>query len=264
MIQEALETGWIEGDGPLYPQPRTQIRPAPVRSFRDRTYAVATSEDSLEAAARLRAAMVMFADRRWSSRLPQIETWRTRYRDLHGEEPPPPLICDFVYCHEDADVAAEVGPRHLATYLESVLEHYEVMGDHFEGMKGYEAYAGAAGVLRRMGSTGFLDGFLTPPATARPARSSTSTAPAGSCSAPSRPRRRSASAASIPPPSRPACASSRRRSCPSSSRGDQAPSVCCSGQVGGRTSGHEPDRDTKHSGQVAAARASKEPSMQAA
>ena len=160
MIQQALETGWIEGAGPLYPQPRTQIRPAPVRTFRDRTYAVATSEDSLEAAARLRAAMVMFADRRWSSRLPQIETWRTRYRDLHGEEPPPPLLCDFVYCHEDADVAAEVGPRHLATYLESVLEHYEVMGDHFEGMKGYEAYAGAAGVLRRMGSTGFLDGFL--------------------------------------------------------------------------------------------------------
>jgi hypothetical protein len=34
------------------------------------------------------------------------------------------------------------------------------MGDHFEGIKGYEAYAGAAGALRRMGSTGFLDGFL--------------------------------------------------------------------------------------------------------
>ena len=27
-------------------------------------------------------------------------------------------------------------------------------------MKGYEAYAGAAGALRRMGATGFLEGFL--------------------------------------------------------------------------------------------------------
>lgn len=160
MVQEALETGFIESDGPHYPQVRTPIRPAPSRTFRDRTYAVATSDDSLEAAARLRAAMVMFADRSWKSRLPQIETWREKYRGFHGTEPPPPLICDFVYCHADEDVAAEAGPRYLATYLESVLEHYEVMGDHFQGMKGYEAYAGAAGALRRMGSTGFLNGFL--------------------------------------------------------------------------------------------------------
>src|SRR5690606_34084855 len=33
MVLEALETGWIEGDGPYYPQPRTPIRPAPSRSF---------------------------------------------------------------------------------------------------------------------------------------------------------------------------------------------------------------------------------------
>jgi hypothetical protein len=33
MIAKALETGWIEGDGPYYPQPRTQLRPSPPRSF---------------------------------------------------------------------------------------------------------------------------------------------------------------------------------------------------------------------------------------
>jgi alkanesulfonate monooxygenase SsuD/methylene tetrahydromethanopterin reductase-like flavin-dependent oxidoreductase (luciferase family) len=160
MIQDALETGFIEGDGPFYPQPRTAIRPAPSRTFQGRTYAVATSEDSIEAAARLGAAMVLFSDRPWKSRLPQIETWRTRFRDLHGAEPPPPLICDFVYCHEDEGVANEAGTRYLATYLESVLEHYEVMGEHFDGVKGYEAYAGAAGILRRQGASGFLDGFV--------------------------------------------------------------------------------------------------------
>src|SRR5438046_2322594 len=65
MVVEALRTGFIEGDGPYYPQPRTRIRPAPERSFAGRTYAVATSDDSLEAAARLEAAMVLFADRSW-------------------------------------------------------------------------------------------------------------------------------------------------------------------------------------------------------
>ncbi len=160
MVVEALETGWIEGSGPFYPQPRTPIRPAPERSFEGRTYAVATSEDSLEAAARLKAAMVMFADRSWKGRLPAIEKWRAMYREFNASEPPPPLICDFVYCQPDADVAAERGPGYIATYLESVLEHYEIMSDHFTTTKGYEAYASAAGALRRMGASGFLEGFL--------------------------------------------------------------------------------------------------------
>ncbi len=160
MVVKALKTGWIEGEGPFYPQPRTAIRPAPERSFKGRIYAVATSEDSLEAAARLEAAMVMFADRSWKGRLPAIEKWRGMYREFTGAEPPPPLICDFVYCHRDADVAGERGPQYMATYLESVLEHYEVMSDHFASTKGYEAYASAAGALRRMGASGFLEGFL--------------------------------------------------------------------------------------------------------
>ena len=160
MVVQALETGFIEGSGPYYAQVRTPIRPAPTRSFAGRTYAVATSEDSLEAAARLHAAMVLFADRRWKSRLPQIEKWRSLYREYNAEEPPPPLICDFVYCNADAAAAAEIGPRHIATYLESVLEHYEVTGEHFAQTKGYEAYADAAGALRRIGTSGFLDGFL--------------------------------------------------------------------------------------------------------
>jgi len=45
MVKRALETGYIEGDGPYYPQPRTPIRPAPARSFDGRLYAVASSDD---------------------------------------------------------------------------------------------------------------------------------------------------------------------------------------------------------------------------
>lgn len=167
MVQRALETGYIEGDGPFYPQPRTPIRPAPSRSFAGRTYAVASSDDSVEAAARLRAAMVMFADRSWKSRLPGIEKWRAMYREFHNSEPPPPLVCDFVYCSADAG-GGERGKTYMATYLHSVLEHYEVMGSHFEGTKGYEAYAGASAVLRKVGESGFLDGFLDATATGTP------------------------------------------------------------------------------------------------
>ena len=168
MVKRALETGWIEGDGPHYPQPKAPIRPAPERSFEGRLYAVASSDDSVEAAARLKARMTMFSDRSWKSRLPSIERWRDLYRELHEEEPPPPLICDFVYCSNDEVAVANRGHEYMASYLSSVLEHYEVMGDHFEGLKGYDAYASAASALKKMGEGGFMKGFLEATASGTP------------------------------------------------------------------------------------------------
>ena len=45
MIVNALKTGFIEGDGQYYKQPRIEIRPRPQHSFDGRIYAVASSED---------------------------------------------------------------------------------------------------------------------------------------------------------------------------------------------------------------------------
>ena len=168
MVVEALETGFVEGDGPFYPQPRIEIRPRPERGFKDRLYAVASSDDSIDSAARLGAAMVMFADRPWENRMPGIDRYRESYREYHHSPAPPPLTADFMFCHPDADYAADAGKRYLATYLASVLEHYEVMGDHFAETKGYDAYASAAKVLQEIGESGMLKGFLSATASGTP------------------------------------------------------------------------------------------------
>lgn len=160
MILEALRTGYIEGNGTFYPQPRAAIRPKPERDFADRLYAVASSDDSVESAARIKARMVMFADRSWEHRMPSIERHRARYAELHGTPPPPPMTCDFCLCATDADEARALATEHMGTYLDSVLEHYEVMGDHFKSTKGYDAYAAASKSLKGMGRAGFLSGFM--------------------------------------------------------------------------------------------------------
>lgn len=160
MILEALRTGFIEGKGKFYPQPRAEIRPRPSRSFADRLYAVASSDDSIESAARIKATMVMFADRSWDHRMPSIERHRTRFKELHGVSAPPPLTCDYCVVAPTTDEAKELATAHMGTYLESVLEHYEVMGSHFATTKGYGAYAAASEVLRRIGESGFLKGFM--------------------------------------------------------------------------------------------------------
>src|SRR6266403_1627956 len=76
MILRGLRTGFMEGDGPFYRQPRTEIRPRPKRSFDDRVYAVASSDDSVVSAARINARIVMFADRPWPIRMPAIQKHR--------------------------------------------------------------------------------------------------------------------------------------------------------------------------------------------
>ena len=54
----------MESDGPLYKQPKVDIRPRSQNSMDGRIYSVATSEQSVESVAKLGdIRMVMFADR---------------------------------------------------------------------------------------------------------------------------------------------------------------------------------------------------------
>src|SRR5919198_3078134 len=98
MIVEALKTGFIEGDGKFYKQPRIAIRPRPQYAFHGRIYAVASSEDSIDSAAKLGAHIVMFADRPWEMRLPNIERGRALHRQYHGTEPPQIMLTEFCVC----------------------------------------------------------------------------------------------------------------------------------------------------------------------
>jgi hypothetical protein len=81
-------------------------------------------------------------------------------RELHGVDARPPLTVDFCICLASAREAEELARRHMAVYLSSVIEHYEVMGEHFKATEGYAAYAQAAEVLRHIGENGVLAGFM--------------------------------------------------------------------------------------------------------
>lgn len=151
MILGALDTGFIEGDGPYFPQPRTPLRPAPSRSFDGRVYCVAMSPDSVLAAADLGARMVAFSQRPWKDQAVAINTYKERFAEVQGREAGPPVICDFVYCHDDARRAEEYAHKYIAGYLASVMEHYELESDHLKQAKGYESYGTAVDMLKAVG-----------------------------------------------------------------------------------------------------------------
>lgn len=160
MIVNALETGFIEGDGEYYKQPRTEIRPRPQHSFDGRIYAVASSEDSVVSAAKLGAHIVMFADRPWEMRLPVIERGRELHRELHGTEPPTPMLTEFVICGTDLAKCEEEARQYQGKFVESNFYHYEFLGEHFKSVKGYDSYQQKAEIARSAGLEGAVEGFM--------------------------------------------------------------------------------------------------------
>ncbi|MBV1904876.1 MAG: LLM class flavin-dependent oxidoreductase [Pseudomonadales bacterium] len=160
MIVEALETGFIEGNGKFYATPKTEIRPRPNKSFKNRLYAVSNSDDSVDSCAKIGGRMIMFAETDWKNRMPSIERHRKKFKEQHGSEAPPVMIADFTYCHEDESLARERAENYLASYLASILDHYDLMGEHLALTKGYERYGAQAGVLREIGFDKYVEGFL--------------------------------------------------------------------------------------------------------
>jgi alkanesulfonate monooxygenase SsuD/methylene tetrahydromethanopterin reductase-like flavin-dependent oxidoreductase (luciferase family) len=160
MIINALKTGFMEGDGRFYKQPRIEIRPRPQNPFDERIYAVASSEDSVNSAAKLGAHMVMFADRPWEMRLPVIERGRDLHRQYHGTEPPHIMLTEFCVCGSNLAETEEEARKYQGKFVESNFYHYEFLGEHFKTVKGYDAYQQKAEIARKGGLEGAVTGFM--------------------------------------------------------------------------------------------------------
>jgi alkanesulfonate monooxygenase SsuD/methylene tetrahydromethanopterin reductase-like flavin-dependent oxidoreductase (luciferase family) len=160
MIVNALKTGFIEGNGQYYQQPRVEIRPRPQYSFDGRIYAVASSEDSVLSAAKLGAHMVMFADRPWEMRLPVIENGRKLHREFHGTEQPHIMLTEFCVCGSNLAETEQEARQYQGKFVESNFYHYEFLGEHFRTVKGYDAYQQKAEIARKGGLEGAVNGFM--------------------------------------------------------------------------------------------------------
>jgi alkanesulfonate monooxygenase SsuD/methylene tetrahydromethanopterin reductase-like flavin-dependent oxidoreductase (luciferase family) len=83
------------------------------------------------------------------------------FRDVNGIEAPPPLVGGWVMCDESADRAEERAREYIGGYYNSVIRHYELIGDHLTKMRGYESYKGMQEKMSMPGgSDEMIDFFL--------------------------------------------------------------------------------------------------------
>jgi len=152
LVIRALDTGVIEADGEYYKQPRAELRPRPLRTFNDRVFSIGVSPESAVQAAVIGARLMVLAQQPWeifkeSALVPYQEKWR----ELYGTEAPPPVAGQLVYCDEDAGRAADKGAEYINNYFSTVVQHYEIGGKHFQGIKGYEYYGNSTELIAAIG-----------------------------------------------------------------------------------------------------------------
>jgi alkanesulfonate monooxygenase SsuD/methylene tetrahydromethanopterin reductase-like flavin-dependent oxidoreductase (luciferase family) len=165
MILDALESGVMEEHhGKYFDQPRATIRPRPASSFRDRTAQVAMSPESALEAAKLGVQMMAFNYKPLPVLKDDIDRYRSAFISQHHREPKPMLLSEMTVCDTDANRARENAERYCATYLHSVVHHYEMMGEHFKNAKGYSTYAESAELMRaagmEMAAKGYVEGQI--------------------------------------------------------------------------------------------------------
>jgi alkanesulfonate monooxygenase SsuD/methylene tetrahydromethanopterin reductase-like flavin-dependent oxidoreductase (luciferase family) len=140
MILEGLESGVCEFDGKFVKQTRREIRPRPFKSFRGRTYAAAVSPESSEIMARLGIGILIIPQKPWDQVATDLNNYRTVYQQVNGADAPPPICAGWTFCDRSADRAREMAVEYIGGYWKTVLDHYELVGDHLVNMKGYEGY----------------------------------------------------------------------------------------------------------------------------
>ena len=160
MLLKGLEQGYVEYDGEFVKQPRVAIRPAPFKSFRGRAYAAAVSPESSRIMAELGLGILIIPQKPWDDVAKELGAYREIYREVNGEAAPPTIHCGWVFCDQDPARAREMAVTHIGRYWTSLLDHYELRGDHLQGTKGYEYYGKMASRLQRDGDQPAIDFFV--------------------------------------------------------------------------------------------------------
>ncbi|MSP42358.1 MAG: LLM class flavin-dependent oxidoreductase [Alphaproteobacteria bacterium] len=142
MILDGLEKGYCEFNGEHIKQVRRDIRPAPFKSFKGRTYAAAVSPESSQIMAKLGVGILIIPQKPWHHVERELVDYRRIYREVNKAEPPAPILAGFTYCDENADRAEEMATKWIGGYYRTAMEHYEMASDHLNTTKGYESYAG--------------------------------------------------------------------------------------------------------------------------
>ena len=121
---------------------RTSMRPTPRpgNTLAENIYIAWGSPQSMPVAAHENIKPLFIPQRSWEDHRGELAEYNN-IRESHGWGPERPSVVCWVYCAE-TDAEGEAGARqYMAEYADSAARHYQFIGEHLQGLKGYEYYA---------------------------------------------------------------------------------------------------------------------------
>jgi alkanesulfonate monooxygenase SsuD/methylene tetrahydromethanopterin reductase-like flavin-dependent oxidoreductase (luciferase family) len=143
VLRASLKDEWFSYEGQYHHIGRTSLRPRPRPDSRllDDLYIAWGSPSSMPVAAHENCKPLFIPQRLWEDHKKELGEYNRIRVEEHGWKPERPTVVCWVYCAE-TDAEAEAGARkYIIEYADSAMRHYQFLGEHLQGLKGYEYYA---------------------------------------------------------------------------------------------------------------------------
>jgi alkanesulfonate monooxygenase SsuD/methylene tetrahydromethanopterin reductase-like flavin-dependent oxidoreductase (luciferase family) len=152
IVRAAYTQEWFSYDGDYYQLPRMSVRPQPRPGNRlvEDMYIAWGSPQSMPVAAHEGIKPLFIPQRSWEEHRGELAEYNRIRVEEHGWEPERPTAVCWVYCAETDAEAEDGARRYMAEYGDSALRHYQFLGEHLQGLKGYEYYGQMAKLRAQM------------------------------------------------------------------------------------------------------------------
>jgi alkanesulfonate monooxygenase SsuD/methylene tetrahydromethanopterin reductase-like flavin-dependent oxidoreductase (luciferase family) len=148
ILRELLSTGMCKFDGKHYHLNGVRLRPQPERDLSDCLWGAGGTDDTVAITAKHDVRPLIVP----TTSLGLARETAVKHAKLHraaGYEPSKTKLALWMFCAETDAEADKGAKRYMMEYTDSALRHYELLGDHLGGIKGYESYGVMQNALRK-------------------------------------------------------------------------------------------------------------------
>ena len=157
VLTQLLATGHCEFDGEFYKIHGLHLRPQPDRDLSANLWCAGGTAQTVEIIAKHGVRPLTIPTTSLDIALGNMR----RYAELSakaGHKPSHTKLALWTYVAETTQEAESGAQRYMVEYADSALRHYELLGTHLQGIKGYETYGAQQDALRKDASP-FKQGF---------------------------------------------------------------------------------------------------------
>lgn len=147
IVKELLQTGRCTFHGEHFDITDARLRPQPLGDLSSSLYCAAGTPETMAIIAKTDVKPLIIPTTNLEVSLAGARHYMG-LREQHGLAPVDTKLALWIYVAETEEEARAGAERYMPEYGDSALRHYEMLGTHFEGTKGYEGYAQRAAILR--------------------------------------------------------------------------------------------------------------------